>query len=69
MFLQAFPEDAVNEAEVDITLPIMVNIIPSGASLPFDVVVSFSVTGGTATSKDIEYIHVDVVIIVIICIA
>ena len=54
MFLQAFPEeDVVNEAEVDITLPIMMNIIPSGASLPFDVVVSFSVTGGTATSKDI----------------
>ena len=52
MFLQATPGDVVNEAEVgSITLPIMVNIIPPRASLPFDVVVNFSVTGGTATSK------------------
>ena len=53
MFLQATPGDAVNEAEIgSMTLPIMVNIIPPRASLPFDVVVSFSVTGGTATSKN-----------------
>ena len=53
MFLQAIPADVVNEAEVgSITLPIMVNIMPPHASLPFDVVVNFSVTGGTATSKD-----------------
>ena len=53
MFLQATPGDVVNEAEVgSITLPIMVNIIPPRASLPFDVPVNFSVTGGTATSKD-----------------
>ena len=44
----------MNEAEVgSMTLPIMVNIVPPRASLPFDVVVSFSVTGGTATSKSI----------------
>ena len=53
MFLQAIPGDVVNEAEVgSMTLPIMVNIIPPHASLPFDVVVSFSVTGGVATSKN-----------------
>ena len=51
-FLQATSGD-VNEAEIgSITLPAMVNIIPPQASLPFDVVVSLSVTGGTATSKD-----------------
>ena len=52
MFLQAIPGD-VNEAEIgSITLPVMVNIIPPQASLPFDVPVNFSVIGGTATSKD-----------------
>ena len=57
MFLQAIPGDVVNEAEVDsMTLPIMVNIIPPRASLPFDVVVSLF-TGGTATSKNNR--HVD----------
>ena len=58
MFLQPFPGDVVEEDEGEIFLPIMVNIIPSDASLPFDVVVSFSVNGGTATSKDIStYTH------------
>ena len=53
MFLQATPGDVVNEAEVgNMTLPIMVNIVPPRASLPFDVAVNFSVTGGTATSKN-----------------
>ena len=42
----------MNEDEVGIILPIMVNTIPPNASLPFDVVVNFSVTGGTATSKN-----------------
>ena len=52
-FLQATPGDVVNEAEVgSITLPAMVNVIPPQAFLTFDVVVSLSVTGGTATSKD-----------------
>ena len=52
-FLQATPGDVVNEAEIgSITLPAMVNVIPPQASLAFDVVVSLSVTGGTATSKD-----------------
>ena len=53
MFLQAIPGNVVNEDEANITLPIMVNIIPSDASLPFDVVVNFSVTAGTATSKNV----------------
>ena len=52
MFLQAIPGDVVNETEVDLTLPIMMNIVPSNAILPSDVVVNFSVTGGTATSKN-----------------
>ena len=52
MFLQPLPGNIVDENEVGIILPIMVDIVPSDASLPFDVVVSFSVTGGTATSKD-----------------
>ena len=52
MFLQAIPGNVVNEDEANITLPIMMNTIPSGASLPSDVVVNFSVTGGTATSKN-----------------
>ena len=52
MFLQATPGDALNEDEAGIILPIMMNIIPPNASLPFDVVVNFSVTGGTATSKN-----------------
>ena len=52
-FLQATPGDVVNEAEIgSITLPAMVNVIPPQAFLTFDVVVSLSVTGGTATSKD-----------------
>ena len=52
-FLQATPGDVVNEAEIDsITVPAIVNVIPLQASLPFDVVVSLSVTGGTATGKD-----------------
>ena len=67
MFLQSFPGNVVNEAEVDITLPIMVNIVPSDSSLPFDVVVRFSVASGTATSKDTYYI--DIVVIITICIA
>ena len=53
MFLQAIPGDVVNEDEANITLPIMVKTTPPNAILPFDVVVNFSVTGGTATSKDI----------------
>ena len=57
MFLQSFPGNVVNEAEVDITLPIMVNIVPSDSSLPFDVVIRFSVAGGTATSKDTYILH------------
>ena len=57
MFLQSFPGNVVNEAEVDITLPIMVNIVPSDSSLPFDVVVRFSVAGGTATSKATYILH------------
>ena len=52
-FLQAFPGNVVDEDEANITLPIMMNIIPPNASLTFDVVVNISVTGGTATSKDI----------------
>ena len=52
MFIQPFPGYAVDEDVVEVVLPIMVNIIPSDATLPFYVVVSFSVTGGTATSKD-----------------
>ena len=51
MFLRAIPGDVVNEDETDITLPIMMNTIPPNASLPSDVVVNFSVTGVTATSK------------------
>ena len=43
----------MDEAEVGIILPIMMKIIPPNASLPHDVVVRFSVTGGTATSKSI----------------
>ena len=42
----------MHEDVVEIILPIMVNFIPSDAPLPSDVVVSFSVTSGTATSKD-----------------
>ena len=53
MFLQPFPGDVVDEAEVGIILTIMMKIIPPNASLPHDVVVRFSVTGGTATSKSI----------------
>ena len=53
MFLQAIPGDVVNEDEADIILPIMVKTTPPNASLPSDVVVSFSVTGGTATSKNV----------------
>ena len=52
MFLRAIPGDVVNENEADITLPIMMNTIPPNACLPSDVVVNFSVTGGTATSKN-----------------
>ena len=52
MFLQAIPGDVVDEDETNITLPIMMNIIPPNAILPTDVVVNFSVTGGTATSKN-----------------
>ena len=52
MFLRAIPGDVVNEDEADITLPIMMNTIPPNACLPSDVVVNFSVTGGTATSKN-----------------
>ena len=52
MFLQ-FPGDVVKEAEVEIVLPIVMKIIPPNASLPSGVVVNFSVTGGTATSKNI----------------
>ena len=53
MFLQPLPGDVVNEAEVGIILlRTMMKTVPPNASLPFDVVVSFSVTGGTATSKD-----------------
>ena len=52
MFIQPFPGYAVDEDVVEVVLPIMVNIIPSNATLPFYVVVNFSVTGGTATSKD-----------------
>ena len=52
MFLQAIPGDVVNEAEVGIMLRIMMNVVPPNASLPSDVVVNFSVTGGTATSKN-----------------
>ena len=51
LFLQAIPGN-VNEDEANITLPIMMNTIPSGTSLPSDVVVNFAVTGGTATSKN-----------------
>ena len=51
MFIQPFPGYAVDEDAVEVILPIMVNIIPSDASLPSDVV-RFSVTDGTATSKD-----------------
>lgn len=57
VFLQSFPGNVVNEDEADIILPIMVNIIPSDSSLPFDVVVRFSVAGGTATSKDTYILH------------
>jgi len=43
----------VDEAEAGIIiLPITMKIVPPNASLPFDVVISFSVTGGNATSKD-----------------
>ena len=52
MFLQAIPGNVVNEDEANITLPIMMNIIPPNASLPSDVVVNFSVAGGAATSKN-----------------
>ena len=52
MFLRAIPGVVVNEDEADITLPIMMNTIPPNACLPSDVVVNFSVTGGTATSKN-----------------
>ena len=52
MFLRAIPGNVVNEAEANITLPIMMNTIPPNAVLPSDVVVNFSVTGGTATSKN-----------------
>ena len=52
MFLRAIPGDVVNEDEADITLPIMMNTIPPNAILPSDVVVNFSVTGGTGTSKN-----------------
>ena len=52
MFLQAIPGNVVNEDEANITLPIMMNIILPNASLPFDVVVNFSVAGGAATSKN-----------------
>ena len=51
MFLQAIPGN-VNEDEANITLPIMMNIVPPNASLHFDVVVKFSVAGGAATSKN-----------------
>ena len=51
--MQAIPGDVVDEDETNITLPIMMKIIPSNASLPSNVVVNFSVTGGTATSKGI----------------
>ena len=53
MVLQAIPGDVVNEDEAGITLPILMQTIPPNASLPFVVVVSFSVTGGTATSKNV----------------
>ena len=52
MFLQAIPGDVVNEAEVGIILRIMMNVVPPNTFLLFDVVVNFSVTGGTATSKN-----------------
>ena len=52
MFLQAISGDVVNEDEADIILPIMVKTIPPNASLPSNLVVNFSVTGGTATSKN-----------------
>ena len=52
-FLQAIPGDVVDEDEANITLPIMMKTIPSNASLPSNVVVNISVTGGTATSKGI----------------
>ena len=51
MFIQPFPGYAVDEDAVEVILPIMVNITPSDASLP-SYVVRFSVTDGTATSKD-----------------
>jgi len=34
-----------------IFLPVMVNIVPSGALVQSDIVLSVTVTGGTATSK------------------
>ena len=43
----------MNEDDADITLPIMMQTIPPNASLSSNVVVSFSVTGGTATSKNV----------------
>ena len=52
MFLQAIPGDVVDEDEANITLPIMMNIIPPNASLPSDVVVNFSVAGGAAKGKN-----------------
>ena len=53
MFQQPLPGNVVDEAEAGIIiLPITMKIVPPNASLPFDVVVSFSVTGGNATSKD-----------------
>ena len=52
ILLQAIPGNVMNEDEANITLPIMMNTIPPNASLPSDVVVNFSVAGGTATSKN-----------------
>ena len=52
MFLQAIPGNVVMEDEANITLPIMMNIVPPNAILPSDVVVNFSVAGGAATCKN-----------------
>ena len=52
VFLQAISGNVVDEDE-DIILPLMVKTIPPNASLPPSVVISFSVTGGNATSKNI----------------